>query len=98
MKKYEELNATLAYSFNKSMIDDPSTAEALPDDAVVIMQIEGYEAFNRWAKKISLAHPLGNDQKVVYAVFRFDPELSPRQTTPKRLVQAHVEDLELLPA
>jgi len=98
VKKYEDINATLAYLFNKAMIENPSDMGTMPDNAVAIMQISGYDAFNRWAKRVSLHHPLEKGQQVVYVVFTFDPQLAPRETTSKRIVQAQVEDLQLQPA
>ncbi len=94
-KKYEEINATLAYLFNKAMSENPELMETLPDDAVVIMQLEGYESFNDWAKGISLKRPVETGQQVVYAVFRLKPRLAPRQITPRRIASSRVEDLEL---
>ena len=98
VKKYEEINATLAYLFNKAMSENPELMEALPDDAVVIMQLKGYESFNDWAKEISLKRPMEKGQKVVYALFRLKPRLAPKQITPRRIVSSKVEDLELQPA
>jgi len=98
MRKYENINATLAYLFNKAMIENPSKMENMPDNAVAVMQISGYDAFNKWAKDVSLHHPLEDGQQVVYVVFTLDPQLAPKETTSKRIVQARVEDLRLQPA
>ena len=98
MKRYEEINSTLLYLFDKWMIEDPRRMEHMPANAVVILQVEGYKSFNEWAKKISLAHPLEKGQKVVYAIFTFKPKMTPRQVTSQKLVRAHVEELELQPA
>lgn len=96
MKKYEDINATLSYLFNKAMIENPSDMETMPDNAVAVMQISGYDAFNKWAKSISLHHPLEKGQQVVHIIFTFN--LAPRETTSKRIVQAQVEDLQVQPA
>jgi len=98
MRKYEDINVTLAYLFNKAMIENPSEMGNMPDNAVAVMQISGYDAFNKWAKSISLHHPLEEGQQVVYVVFTLDPQLAPRETTSRRIVQARVEDLQLQPA
>jgi len=98
VKKYEDINATLAYLFNKAMIENPSRMENMPDNAVAVMQLSGYDAFNKWAKRVSLHHPLEEGQEVVYVVFTLDPQLAPRETTSKRIVQTRVEDLRLQPA
>lgn len=76
-KKYEEINSTLAFLFNKAMIENPELMDKLPDNSVVIMQLEGYEAFSKWAKRISLKHPREANQQVVYAVFKLKPHSPP---------------------
>lgn len=98
MKKYEEINATLAYLFHKATLEDPELLDKLPENAVVVMQIEGYEAFNRWARRISLKHPREEGQRVVYAVFKLSPQLPPRRITPRKVAASRVEGLELQPA
>jgi len=98
VNKYEDINATLAYLFTKSMADHPAQLEAMPDDAQVVMQIEGYDAFNRWSRELAASQPAREGQPVVYAVFRFKPEFTPRQASSKRLVTSEIEDLQLQPA
>jgi len=97
-KKYEEINATLAHLFHKATIEDPELLDKLPENAVVVMQIEGYEAFNRWARRISLKHPREEGQRVVYAVFKLRPKLPPRQMTPRKVALSQVKELKLQPA
>lgn len=97
-KKYEEINATLAYLFHKATIEDPELLEKLPENSVVVMQIEGYETFNKWARRISLKQPREKGQQVVYAVFKLSPQLPPRQMTSRRIAASKVEELELQPA
>ncbi len=98
MKKYEEINATLAYLFHKATIEDPELLEKLPEDTVVIMQIEGYEVFNKWARRISLKHPREKGRRVIYAVFKLSPQLPPRQMTSHRIATSKVKEVELQPA
>jgi hypothetical protein len=97
-RKYEEINATLAYLFHKATIENPELLDKLPENSVVVMQIEGYEAFNKWARRISLKQPREKDQQVVYAVFKLSPQLPPRRITSRRIAAAKVEELELQPA
>lgn len=98
MAKYQDLNATLAYLFTKHMAEHVNHLESMPENSLVIMQIEGYDAFNRWAKKMSLSAPDDEERAVVYAVFRFKPEFTPRQASSRRLVTSEIEDLQLQPA
>ena len=97
-KKYEEINATLVYLFHKATIEDPELLDKLSENSVVVMQIEGYEAFNKWARCISLKHPREKGQQVVYAIFKLSPQLPPRQMTSRRIAASKVEELELQPA
>jgi hypothetical protein len=97
-KKYEEINATLAYLFHKAAIEDPNLLEKLPENSVVVMQIEGYEAFNKWARRVPLKQPREKGQQVVYAIFKLSPQLPPRQMTPKRVAASKVKEVELQPA
>lgn len=94
-EKYEDINATLAYLFNRAMAERPELVDGVPDDAVVVMQLEGYEAFNRWARETSLQRERDEGQDVVYAVFKIKPELAPRQITSRRIASSEVENLEL---
>jgi len=89
MSKYQDLNATLAHLFTKTMFEHPEQLEAMPEDD---------EAFNRWSKALALSAPDDEDRPVVYAVFRFNPSFTPRQASSKRLVTSEVEDLQLQPA
>lgn len=98
VNKYQDINATLAYLFTKSMFNHPDQLEALPDNAQVVMQIEGYGAFNRWSRQLAASQPASEDQPVVYAVFRFKPEFTPRQASSRRLVTSEIENLQLQPA
>ena len=82
-KKYEEINGTLTYLFHKATMEDPKLLDKLPENSVVVMQIEDYEAFNKWAWRISLQHPREKGQQGVYAIFERHPQLSPRQITQK---------------
>ena len=95
MKKYEEINATLAYLFHKATIENPGLLESLPENSVVVMQIDGYEAFNRWARRISLKDPREEGQRVVYAVFKLSPPLPPRQMTPRKVAASEVKEVKL---
>ena len=37
--------------FDRYILEHPEFADRLPDNALVVMQIEGDEEFNRWARQ-----------------------------------------------
>jgi hypothetical protein len=49
-KAFVEQNSSLVKEFDKYILEHPEFSEQLPDNALVVMQIEGDEEFNRWAK------------------------------------------------
>jgi len=48
---FVEKNTSLAKEFDRYILEHPEFAEQLPDNALVVMLIEGDEEFNRWAKQ-----------------------------------------------
>ena len=46
-----EKNSMLVREFDKYILEHPEFSDSIPDDALVVMQIEGDEEFNNWAKK-----------------------------------------------
>jgi hypothetical protein len=50
-KAFVEMNSSLVKEFDRYILEHPEFAEQLPDNALVVMLIEGDDEFNRWAKK-----------------------------------------------
>ena len=50
-KAFVEKNSGLVKEFDRYILEHPEFAEKLPDNALVVMQMEGDEEFNRWAKQ-----------------------------------------------
>jgi hypothetical protein len=50
-RRFIEKNSMLVREFDRYILEHPEFADALPNNALVIMQIEGDEEFNRWAKQ-----------------------------------------------
>jgi len=48
-KKFVEKNSMLVREFDRYILEHPEFANKLPDNA--LMQIEGDEEFNKWAKE-----------------------------------------------
>ncbi|MBW1979555.1 MAG: hypothetical protein JRI79_16595 [Deltaproteobacteria bacterium] len=50
-KAFAEKNSSLVKEFDRYILEHPEFADRLPDNALVVMQIEGDEEFNRWARQ-----------------------------------------------
>jgi uncharacterized protein DUF5647 len=45
----------LVKEFDRYIIEHPEFADGIPDNALVVMQIDGDEEFNNWARESSLS-------------------------------------------
>jgi hypothetical protein len=50
-KDFSEKNTMLVREFDKYILEHPEFAERIPDNALVVMQMEGDEDFNKWARE-----------------------------------------------
>mgnify|MGYP003529894789 CR=1 FL=1 len=50
-KRFVEKNGMLVKEFDRYVLEYPEFANKIPDNALVIMQMEGDEEFNNWARK-----------------------------------------------
>jgi hypothetical protein len=50
---FEQKNTELIKEFNRYVRAHPKVAERIPDDAIVILQLEGDEEFNVWARQLA---------------------------------------------
>ncbi len=53
MNAFEQKNTELIKEFNRYVREHPKFAEQIPNDAIVILQLEGDEEFNRWAWQLA---------------------------------------------
>jgi len=51
--KFERLNSVLGYEFDRYVMEHPDFAEKIPLGATVVLQMEGEDAFNKWARTIA---------------------------------------------
>ena len=65
MNVMERKNTELVKEFNTYVREHPEFAEQIPDNAVVIMQLEGDEEFNQWSEKLAAGHQ-EQERPVVY--------------------------------
>lgn len=53
MNAFEQKNTELIKEFNRYVREHPEIADQIPNDAMVIMQLEGDEEFNKWARQLA---------------------------------------------
>ncbi len=82
-KGFIEKNSMLVKEFDKYILEHPEFADDIPNNALVIMQVEGDEEFNNWAKETA-KHVIEKNNPVVYITIK---ELKP--------VRSRIEKLKL---
>lgn len=65
MNVMERKNTELIKEFNRYIREHPEFADSIPNNAVVVMQLEGDEEFNRWSDEIAKSHA-EKGQPIVY--------------------------------
>ncbi len=66
-RAYIEKNLDLLFEFEKYVLEHPRFAERIPDNALIVMQVEGDEEFNQWSRKLAQAE---KNQPVVYIIVK----------------------------
>jgi len=74
----------LVKEFDRYILEHPEFADTIPDNSLVVMQIEGDNEFNTWARETSLG-AAEKDTHIVYVTIK---ELKP--------VRSRIEKLELV--
>jgi len=64
-KAFKEKNSMIIREFDRYIIEHPEFAEQIPDNSLLVMQIEGDTEFNEWAKE-SASKIAEKDQPIVY--------------------------------
>ena len=52
----ERKNTDLVKEFNTYICEHPEFADGIPNNVIVIMQLEGDEEFNKWSLKLAKSH------------------------------------------
>ena len=65
MSGYNHFTTMLASEFHRYLMEDEEKARLLPDNAVIVFQVDGEEDFNRWHKEMTLRNTEAN-QSVAY--------------------------------
>lgn len=82
-KRFVEKNSMLVKEFDRYILEHPEFADEIPDNALVVMQIEGDEEFNNWAR-VTARSVAERDTPIVYVTIT---ELKP--------VRSRIEKLKL---
>ena len=65
MSDYNKFTAMLASEFHRYFMEDAEKANAMPENVLLIFEVDGEEDFNRWHKEMSLRNREA-DQPVAY--------------------------------
>ena len=82
-KRLVEKNTILVREFDRYIQEYPDFSDKLPNNALIVMQIEGDEEFNKWAKETA-KNVVEQDSPIVYVTIT---ELKP--------VRSRIEKLKL---
>ena len=82
-ERFVERNSMMVREFDRYILEHPEFAEKIPNNALIVMQIEGDAEFNQWAKETALK-VAEKEQPIVYVTIT---ELKP--------VRSRIEKLRL---
>ena len=66
-ERFVEKNSILVKEFDRYILEHPVFAEQIPDNALVVMHIDGDDEFNNWARETA-QNVAEKDNPIVYAV------------------------------
>ena len=52
-RQLQEQHALLIQEFNQYLFEHPEFLEQIPQGAVIVLQLEGDEAYNRWSRRVA---------------------------------------------
>ncbi|MGR3319671.1 MAG: DUF5647 family protein [Candidatus Anammoxibacter sp.] len=84
MNVMERKNTELIKEFNRYIREHPEFADNIPNNAVVVMQLEGDDVFNGWSDKIAKSHAEEKQSIVCIRVKRLKP------------IRSRIEELEIV--
>jgi hypothetical protein len=80
-KRFVEKNSILVKEFDRYILEYPEFANKIPDNALVVMHIEGDEEFNAWARQTAQS-VVEKDNPIVYVTIT---ELKPVRSRIEKL-------------
>ena len=81
MNKFERKNAQLVTEFDRFIFENPEFADSIPDRALVAMQLEEEDEFNRWSRNLAQKQA-EKAQKIVFINIK---KMRPIQTIIEKL-------------
>jgi len=82
-KRFTEKNSMLIKEFDRYVLEHPEFIDKIPNNALIVMQIEGDDEFNNWARETARS-VAEKDNPVVYVIIT---EMKP--------VRSRIEKLKL---
>ena len=83
MNIMERKNTDLIKEFNTYIREHPEFADSIPNNATVIMQLEGDEEFNKWSLKLAKSHAENGGPVIYVRIKKIKP------------IRSRIEELEL---
>jgi hypothetical protein len=83
---YEKQNSELIKEFNRYAREHPEIADAIPKNAIVVMQLEKDARFNQWSRRLAKSHAV-ESQPIVYVRIQ---KLKPLQSRIEKLALRRV--------
>jgi len=83
MNVMERKNTELIKEFNRYIREHPEFADSIPNNAVVVLQLDGDEEFNKWSREIAKSHA-EKGQPIVYVRIK-----------KMRPIRSRIEELEV---
>ena len=83
MNTFERQNTELIKEFNRYVREHPQFAEQIPNDAVVILQLEGDVEFNAWARQLAESRRVERARVIIVKIKKLRP------------LRSRIEQLEL---
>jgi len=81
--RFVEKNSILVKEFDRYILEHPEFADQIPDNALVVMHLEGDDEFNNWARETA-QNVAEKDNPIVYVIIS---ELKP--------VRSRIEKIKL---
>ena len=72
-KRFVEKNSILVKEFDRYILEYPEFADKLPNNALIVMQIEGDEEFNNWARRTAKCVAEKNNPLVYVTITELKP-------------------------
>ena len=83
MNIMERKNTDLIKEFNRYIREHPELADNIPNNAIVVMQLEGDEEFNNWSFMLGKSHAEKGQPVICVRIKRIKP------------IRSRIEELEL---